>query len=74
MADRSRVCRGVVCDGEPLYGLVGRRRRLRGRNPEDREGLESGSEYYWMDHRGAVVGTQTDTRPNLDFRQLLRLP
>jgi hypothetical protein len=36
--------------------------------------IESGSEYYWMDHRGTIVGTQTDTRPTLDFRQLLRLP
>ncbi len=36
--------------------------------------IESGSDYYWIDHRGAIVGTQTDTRPNLDFRQLVRLP
>jgi hypothetical protein len=36
--------------------------------------IESGSEYYWIDHRGTIVGTQTDTRPNLDFRQLIRLP
>jgi len=36
--------------------------------------IESGSEYYWIDHRGTIVGTQTDTRPNLDFRALIRLP
>jgi hypothetical protein len=36
--------------------------------------IESGSDYYWIDHRGSIVGTQTDTRPNLDFRQLVRLP
>ena len=36
--------------------------------------VESGSNYYWLDNRGAIVGTQTDTRPNLDFRALTRLP
>ncbi len=36
--------------------------------------IESGSDYYWIDHRGSIVGTQTDTRRNLDFRQLVRLP
>jgi hypothetical protein len=36
--------------------------------------VESGSNYYWIDHRGDIVGTQTDTRPNLDFRELTRLP
>jgi hypothetical protein len=36
--------------------------------------VESGSNYYWIDPRGTVVGTDTDTRPNLDFRQLLQLP
>jgi hypothetical protein len=36
--------------------------------------LESGSDYYWIDQRGSIVGTQTDTRPNLDFRALIRLP
>jgi len=36
--------------------------------------VESGSNYYWIDHRGTVVGTDTDTRPNLDFRQLIQLP
>jgi len=36
--------------------------------------VESGSNHYWIDHRGTIVGTETDTRPNLDFRQLIRLP
>lgn len=36
--------------------------------------IESGSDYYWIDHRGTIVGTQTDTRPALDFRALIRLP
>jgi hypothetical protein len=36
--------------------------------------VESGANYYWMDHRGTIVGTGTDTRPNLDFRELTRLP
>jgi hypothetical protein len=36
--------------------------------------VESGSEYYWIDHRGTIVGTDTDVRPNLDFRELVRLP
>ena len=36
--------------------------------------VESGSNYYWIDQRGTIVGTQTETRPNLDFRELTRLP
>lgn len=36
--------------------------------------VESGSNYYWIDHRGHIVGTETDTRPSLDFRELVRLP
>lgn len=36
--------------------------------------VESGSNYYWVDQRGTIVGTQTDTRPNIDFRELVRLP
>ena len=36
--------------------------------------VESGSNYYWIDQRGTIVGTNTDTRPNLDFRELIRLP
>jgi hypothetical protein len=36
--------------------------------------VESGSAYYWIDQRGTIVGTDTYTRPNLDFRELIRLP
>ena len=57
---RSNVTLGVEDVIDPLTG-----RQIK---------IESGSEYYWIDHRGTIVGTQTDTRPNLDFRQLIRLP
>jgi hypothetical protein len=36
--------------------------------------VESGANYYWIDQRGNVVGTTSDSRPNLDFRELIRLP
>jgi hypothetical protein len=36
--------------------------------------VDSGSSYYWVDDRGNVVGTQTDSRPSVDFRELTRLP
>jgi hypothetical protein len=36
--------------------------------------VESGLNFYWIDQRGTIVGTNTDTRPNLDFRELIRLP
>jgi len=36
--------------------------------------VESGSSYYWIDNRGRIAGTDVDTRPNLDFRELIRLP
>jgi len=36
--------------------------------------VESGSNYYWIDHRGTIVGTDTHTLPNLDFREMIRLP
>lgn len=35
--------------------------------------VESGSSYYWIDPRGLVVGTDTDARPDVDLRQLIRL-
>lgn len=35
--------------------------------------VASGSRYYWVDPRGNVVGTSTDTRPDLDFRELVQL-
>jgi hypothetical protein len=36
--------------------------------------VQSGSNYVWVDQHGMIIGTQTDTRPNLDFRELVRLP
>jgi hypothetical protein len=36
--------------------------------------VESGSNYYWVDQRGVVVGTNTDARPSVDFRSLVQLP
>jgi len=36
--------------------------------------VESSSNYYWIDHRGTIAGTETDTRPGIDFRELTRLP
>jgi len=36
--------------------------------------VQSGSNYYWIDPRGNIIGTDTYTRPDIDFRELLRLP
>jgi hypothetical protein len=36
--------------------------------------VDNGANYYWMDNHGMIAGTQTDTRPNLDFRELTKLP
>jgi hypothetical protein len=36
--------------------------------------VASGSNYYWVDDRGTVVGTDTEARPSVDFRELTRLP
>lgn len=36
--------------------------------------VDSGSGYYWINNQGQVVGTNVDTRPNIDFRRLLELP
>lgn len=36
--------------------------------------VENSSNYYWINPQGMIVGTQTDTRPDLDFRGLLPLP
>lgn len=36
--------------------------------------VEDSADYVWIDPRGNIVGTQTDSRPDLDFRQLIRLP
>ncbi|MBI2820897.1 MAG: hypothetical protein HYX74_01610 [Acidobacteria bacterium] len=36
--------------------------------------VENSSNYFWIDHRGMIVGTETDTRPDIDFREMIQLP
>lgn len=36
--------------------------------------VEASSNYYWVNHRGQIVGTQTATSPGVDFRALVELP
>lgn len=36
--------------------------------------VESGSNYYWIDPQGRIVGTETYAVPTIDFRELLQLP
>ncbi|HYF92361.1 MAG TPA: hypothetical protein VD969_08930 [Symbiobacteriaceae bacterium] len=36
--------------------------------------VESSSNYYWINHKGEIVGTQTATVPGVDFRSLIQLP
>ncbi len=36
--------------------------------------VENSSNYYWLDNRGVIVGTQTDTRPGWNFEQMMALP
>jgi hypothetical protein len=57
---RSNATLGVVEVADPQTG-----RRMT---------VESGSNYYWIDQRGVIAGTNTDTRPSVDFRALLALP
>lgn len=57
---RSNAILGVVDVIDPATG-----RQLK---------VESSSNYYWIDHRGAIVGTETYTRPDIDFREMIRLP
>ncbi len=57
---RSNAIRGVVDVADPATG-----REIQ---------VENSSNYYWVDPRGAIVGTQTYTRPTIDFRELTQLP
>jgi hypothetical protein len=57
---RSNATLGVVDVADPQTG-----RRMT---------VDSGANYYWVDQRGMIVGTHTDTRPSVDFRALLQLP
>ena len=36
--------------------------------------VENSSNYYWLDNHGIIAGTQTDTKPGWNFRELLALP
>jgi hypothetical protein len=36
--------------------------------------VESSSSYYWIDHRGTIVGTDIYTKPSIDFREMIQLP
>jgi hypothetical protein len=36
--------------------------------------VESGSNYYWLDPQGTIVGTNTYGAPTTDFRELVRRP
>ncbi len=57
---RSNATLGIVDLADPETG-----RRI---------SVESGSNYYWVDPRGVIVGTNTDALPNVDFRALVQLP
>jgi hypothetical protein len=36
--------------------------------------IENSSNYYWINNRGTIVGTNTDSVPGVDFRRLTQLP
>ena len=57
---RSNATLGVVDVTDPVTG-----RELK---------VENSSNYYWIDQRGAIVGTETYTRPDIDFREMIQLP
>jgi hypothetical protein len=57
---RSNAILGVEDVVDPLTG-----REIR---------VESGPNYHWVDPRGTIIGTETDTTPGVDFRDLVRLP
>ena len=42
-------------------------------DPRTGEPLEvwAGSNYYWLDQNGVIFGTDTHTRPGVNFRKLL---
>jgi hypothetical protein len=57
---RSNATRGVVDVTDPVSG-------------RDFQ-VESGSNYYWIDHRGNIVGTDVYNQPTIDFREMMQLP
>lgn len=36
--------------------------------------VSNGGNYYWIDHEGHIVGTETATIPSIDFRRMFILP
>ena len=56
-------------DAKARRGIEQVRDPLTGRTDE----VSSGSNYYWIDAQGRIVGTQTDTTPNIDFRRVFIL-
>jgi hypothetical protein len=57
---RSNANRGVVDVTDPATG-----REFQ---------VESGSNYYWIDHRGNIAGTDVYNSPTIDFRELVQRP
>jgi hypothetical protein len=40
----------------------------------DQKRIENSSNYCWIENRGVIAGTNTDSVPGLDFRRLTQLP
>ena len=59
LAEDAKVRRGIEEIYDPVMGKVFE--------------VSSGSNYYWTDVRGNIVGTEIDTTPSIDFRQMLIL-
>jgi hypothetical protein len=59
---------GYTVQSPPGWSAWPRREKRRQR------ARESGSHYHWIDQRGVIVGTETDTRPTIDIRALVRRP
>lgn len=36
--------------------------------------VDSGANFYWVDPRGVIVGTNVDTTPGVDFRRMIESP
>jgi len=36
--------------------------------------VENSSNYYWLDNRGVIAGTETDTKPGWNFQRMTALP
>lgn len=57
---RSNATRGVTQVVDPDTG--------------DKIEVDNSKDYHWIDHVGNIVGTNTSSRPNIDFRELIRVP